>query len=263
MTEKTEEVFCQDSRLRNDYWKAKDYALHANYVSALSEEVMLDLAPRPDEKILDLGCGDGTLGALILKQGARVLGIDSSANLVEAAHERGVDARVGDAQNIQFENEFDAVFSNAALHWMPRQQELITRVFHALKSGGRFVVEMGGKGNISLIHRVLAETLAERGIDFATRDPWTFPSPEEQRERLEKVGFCVVRCSLRKRPTPLPTNVKGWFNTFCNEILFDLPDSDRDDIIGNMVERLRPQICDATGIWTVDYVRLNFVAIKP
>ncbi|MDE2739338.1 MAG: methyltransferase domain-containing protein [Paracoccaceae bacterium] len=246
-----------------DYWKTQDYTLHANFVSALAQEVMQDLAPQRGEKILDIGCGDGELGTFIMEQGATVLGIDSSANFVEAARRRGVNARIEDAQNIQFENEFDAVFSNAALHWMLRQEELMTRVFHALRSGGRFVVEMGGNGNISLICRTLTEILAEYGIDFAARNPWVFPTPDEQRKRLEKAGFKVIKCSLRKRPTPLPTNVRGWFDTFCNEILVDLSDSDRDEILGSMVEKLRPLICGPDGTWTVDYVRLNFVAIKP
>ena len=250
-------------KVNNDYWEAKDYTLHASYVSALTEEVIHDLAPQPGEKILDLGCGDGVLSALILKQGVTVLGIDSSANLVEAAQKRGVDACVEDAQDIQFEDEFDAVFSNAALHWMPRQQELMAKVFHALKSGGRFVVEMGGEGNIALIRHALTEILAEHGIDFAMRDPWVFPAPDEQRKRLQQAGFNVMKCSLRKRPTPLPTNVRGWFDTYCNKILSDLSNSERDDIIDSIVERLRPKICDTNGIWTVDYVRLNFVAIKP
>jgi len=246
-----------------DYWKAQDYTLHANFVSALAQEVMQDLASRRGEKILDIGCGDGELGAFIMEQGATVLGIDSSANFVETALRRGVNARVEDAQNILFEDEFDAVFSNAALHWMLHQEKLITRVFNALRSGGRFVVEMGGDGNISLICRTLTEILAENGIDFASRNPWIFPTPDEQRKRLESAGFSVVKCCLRKRPTPLPTNVKGWFDTFCNEILFDLSDSGRDEVIDSMVERLRPLICSTDGIWTVDYVRLNFVAIKP
>ena len=247
----------------HDCWQAKDYALHANYVSALADEVMRDLAPQAGESILDLGCGDGTLGALMLQQGAKVFGIDSSANLVAAARARGVDARVTDAQNIQFEDKFDAVFSNAALHWMPRQQELIARVFRALKSGGRFVVEMGGEGNIALIRRVLTEILAEYGIDFAMRDPWIFPAPDEQRKRLEQTGFKVIKCHLRSRPTPLPTDVRGWFDTYCNEIFSDLSNSDRADVIDSMVGCLRQQICGAKGIWTVDYVRLNFVAMKP
>ena len=250
-------------KVNNDYWQAKDYTLHANYVPALTEEVIHDLAPQAGENILDLGCGDGVLSTLILEHGVTLLGIDSSANLVEAAQKRGVDARVADAQDIQFAAEFDAVFSNAALHWMPRQQELMANVFDALKSGGRFVVEMGGEGNIARIRRALTQILAERGIDFALRDPWVFPAPDEQRKRLQQAGFNVMKCSLRKRPTPLPTNVRGWFDTYCNEILSDFSNSERDDVIDSMVERLRPQICDADGIWTVDYVRLNFVAMKP
>ena len=250
-------------KTQTDHWNSEDYARHANYVSALTQEVMQDLAPQQGEQILDLGCGDGELAAFIQNNGATVLGIDSSASLVAAAQARGVNAHVKDAQDIQFECEFDAVFSNAALHWMPRQQDLIIRVFNALRPGGRFVAEMGGAGNINLIRQALTEILAERGIDFSTRDPWVFPTPDEQRKRLQKAGFNVIKCGLRKRPTLLPTDVRGWFDTYCREILSDLSASDCNEAINNMVERLRPQICDTDGKWTVDYVRLNFVAIKP
>jgi ubiquinone/menaquinone biosynthesis C-methylase UbiE len=251
-------------KINNDNWNAEDYATHASFVSALSQEVMKDLSPRQGEHILDLGCGDGELAALMQNQhGVTVLGIDSSESFVETAQKRGVNARVGDAQDMQFDCEFDAVFSNAALHWMPQQQELIKRVFKALKPGGRFVAEMGGAGNIRLIRQAMTEILAERGVDFASRDPWTFPTPDEHRERLLQAGFNVIKCNLRKRPTPLPTDVGGWFETFCNEILSDFSMSDRRQSIDAMAEQLRPKICDADGTWTADYVRLNFIALKP
>lgn len=246
-----------------DHWKAKDYVLNANYVSALAQEVIRDLAPQKSEDILDIGCGDGELAAVVQSHGARVVGIDSSTNLVAAAQDRGVDARVEDAQNIKFECAFDAAFSNAALHWMPQQQNLINRVFVALKPGGRFVVEMGGAGNIDLICQAMSAVLAERDIDFAMRNPWTFPTADEQRNRLQKTGFRVTKCRLRKRPTTLPTDIIGWLNTFGSKILSDFSTSDRNSIMIRMAEQLRPQICSADGTWTADYVRLNFVAIKP
>ena len=248
--------------MTHDDWKAEDYATHAGYVPAITRQVLEELAPRRGECILDLGCGDGVLTGVIQRHGATGVGIDGSAGLVAAARDRGIDARIGDAQDMTFDGVFDAVFSNAALHWMPRQDDLIARVFDALKPGGRFVAEMGGAGNIALIRRALTDVLAARGIDFAERDPWTFPTANEQRTRLQKAGFDVVACSLRDRPTPLPTDMKGWFDTFCNAILSNHSPADRRDVTDEMAERLRPRMCDAGGTWTVDYVRLNFVALK-
>jgi len=249
--------------MADDYWKADDYASHASYVSQLSQEVMQDLAPQRGERILDLGCGDGALAEVLMGVGCDVIGIDSSASLVEAARARGVDARLGDAQAIEDDGTFDAIFSNAALHWMPAQAALSQRVFRALKPGGRFVAEMGGAGNIAQIRAAMTEALAEIGIAFADRDPWTFPTPEGHRALLQEIGFRVTKCALRDRPTVLPTDVRGWFVTFSQEILADLDPDRRAAVIDRMVELCRPTLCDAAGKWTVDYVRLNFVAEKP
>ncbi len=248
--------------MADDHWKAEDYASHASFVSQLSNEVMKDLSPRAGERILDLGCGDGELAEFLLTLGCHVIGIDSSASFVEAARARGIEAILGDAQEIDFDSEFDAVFSNAAMHWMPHQWALALRVFRALKPGGRFVAELGGAGNISRLRTAMSTALAEFGIDFAARNPWTFPTPQDQRARLENAGFRVVKCILRDRPTVLPTDVRGWLLTFGQEILADLDAASRETIIGRMVELCRPVLCDAAGKWTVDYVRLNFVAVK-
>lgn len=249
--------------MTDDHWKAEDYGLHASYVSQLSQEVMQDLAPRKGERILDLGCGDGELAEVLMGLGCDVTGVDSSASLVEAAKGRGVNAHLGDARKIDYHAHFDAVFSNAALHWMPEQAILSQRVFRALKPGGRFVAEMGGDGNIAQIRASMTDALAEIGIAFADRDPWTFPAPEEHRAILEESGFQVIKCSLRDRPTELPTDVRGWFVTFGQEILGDLDPDQQQAIIDRMVELSRPALCDAGGKWTVDYVRLNFVAVRP
>ena len=247
----------------DDYWKSEDYASHASYVSQLSQEVMQDLAPQRGEQILDLGCGDGALAEVLMGLGCHVVGIDSSASLVEAAKNRGVKARLDDAQAIEDDAAFDAIFSNAALHWMPAQVALSQRVFRALKPGGRFVAEMGGSGNIAQIRAAMTEALAEIGIAFADRNPWTFPTSEKHRALLEKIGFRVTKCALRDRPTLLPTDVRGWFVTFSQQILDDLDFDRREAVIDRMVELCRPGLCDAAGRWTVDYVRLNFVAEKP
>ena len=249
--------------MANDYWKSEDYASHASYVSQLSQEVLLDLTPQRGEKILDLGCGDGALAEVLMGLGCDVVGIDASASLLEAAKKRGVKARLGDAQAIKDDAAFDAIFSNAALHWMPAQATLSKRVFRALKPGGRFVAEMGGAGNIAQIRASMTEALAEIGIAFADRNPWTFPTPEEHRALLDEIGFRVTKCALRDRPTLLPTDVRGWFVTFSQEILDDLDLDHREAAIDRMVELCRPALCDAAGKWTVDYVRLNFVAERP
>ena len=164
----------------DDYWKSEDYASHASYVSRLSHEVMQDLAPQRGEQILDLGCGDGELAEVLMGLGCDVVGIDSSAGLVEVAKNRGVKARLDDAQAIEDDAAFDAIFSNAALHWMPAQAALSRRVFRALKPNGRFVAEMGGAGNI-------AQILAEIGIAFAIPGP--FPPPKNTARFWKRSGF--------------------------------------------------------------------------
>ena len=229
----------------------------------LSQVVMLDLSPRAGETILDLGCGDGKLAAAMQKLGCEVVGVDSSPSLTAAARARGVDARLGNAEEIDFDESFDAVFSNAAIHWMPRHEELSRRVHRALKPGGRFVAELGGRGNIACIIAAMEEALAELGFRFDERNPWTFPSAEGFRELLELAGFRVEKCALRPRPTTLPTDARGWFDTFCGGILSDIPPETRPALISRMVELCRPHLCSREGTWIVDYVRLNFVAVKP
>ena len=249
--------------MADDHWKPEIYDRHTRFVSQLSQEVISDLSPKEGERILDLGCGDGVLSEFLLNMGCHVTGIDSSASFVKAARARGVEAVLGDAQRIDYDSEFDAVFSNAALHWMPHQSELAARVFRALRPGGRFVAEMGGAGNISKLRTAMTAALAEFGIDYDSRNPWTFPSPREQRARLEKAGFRVAKSILRDRPTILPTDVRGWLMTFGQEFIADLDSASREKALDRMAEHCRPAMCDEAGKWTVDYVRLNFIAVKP
>ncbi len=248
--------------MTNDYWEAEDYANHASYVSQLSQQVMKDLSPSKGEAILDLGCGDGELAKVMADLGCQVVGVDASQNLIDVALSRGIDARVMDAQEIDFDSDFDAAFSNAALHWMPRQEELVHRVYKALKPGGRFVAEMGGQGNIAKVCGALSTALSEIGEDFASRNPWVFPSDQEYQALLQEAGFTVKKVVLRDRPTLLPTDVRGWMVTFTKEMLSDLDESTCQQVIDRMVEICRPELCDADNNWTVDYRRLNFIAIK-
>lgn len=247
----------------DDSWNAGDYSRHARFVSDLSGEVMQDLSPKRGESILDLGCGDGVLTRRIMDRGCAVIGIDSSPDFVSAARSRGVDARLCDAQSIEFDGMFNAVFSNAALHWMKRQHEVGSRVHRALKPGGRYVAEMGGQGNIDRLSRAIATALAEVGIDYSLCNPWTFPDPKSHSDMLSGIGFDVRKCRLRDRPTPLPTDIHGWLSIFARQMLSGLDEAVRKTVLNRIVELCRPELCGSDGTWWVDYVRLNFVAVKP
>src|SRR5690606_30524386 len=133
------------------------------------------------ERILDLGCGDGVLTREIAERGCEVVGVDSSPEMVEAARALGTDARLMDGHCLSFESEFNAVFSNAALHWMNRPDEVLEGVARALKPGGRFVGEFGGDGNIREVLRGIRGALGDRGVDFDRLNPWYFPTAEEYR----------------------------------------------------------------------------------
>ncbi|MGB0387272.1 MAG: methyltransferase domain-containing protein [Ardenticatenaceae bacterium] len=244
-------------------WNPERYARHAGFVAVLGMPVVELLAPEPGERILDLGCGDGPLTEKLVALGCEVVGIDSSAEQVAAARERGLDTYVMDGQALTFESEFDAVFSNAVLHWMKRVDEVIAGVWRALKPGGRFVAEFGGHGNVAQIRNALHEALKRRGMDAKTVDPWYFPTPAEYTSRLEAQGFQVTWMRLIPRPTPLPGDITGWLDTFAESFIFAWPKEERAKILEEVKEALRPNLCDAEGKWSADYVRLRFAATKP
>lgn len=244
-------------------WDPERYDRHARFVSDLGEAVVELLAPRPGECVLDLGCGDGVLTAKLAAMGCRVVGVDGSPAQVEAARRRGVDARVGDGEALAFEEEFDAVFSNAALHWMKRPDAVIDGVWRALRPGGRFVGELGGHGCVRTIVAALGAALAARRVDAVRVNPWYFPTVEDYRTRLEGRGFRVDSIILFPRPTPLPGNVTGWLETFAESFTAALPAGERAPFLAEVEERLRPRLRDEHGRWSADYVRLRFAATKP
>ena len=179
------------------------------------------------------------------------------------ARARGLDARVGDGQALGAlfgDNAFDAVFSNAALHWMPDADAVLGGVAATLRPGGRFVGEAGGHGNVAAVATALLAALAERGVDGRTRWPWRFPTDDEWGEALERHGFAVDECRLVPRPTPLPTGIEGWLVTFADPFLGGLDEAARDAVRARAAELLAPSLRDSAGRWTADYVRLRFVA---
>jgi len=239
-------------------WSAERYARHAAFVPALGTGVVEALAPAEGERILDIGCGDGVLTETIAASGASVVGVDASEAMVAAALARGIDARVADAQRLPFREEFDAAFSNAALHWMPAIDPVLTGVHQALVPGGRFVGELGGHGNVAAIATAIRSVLRARGLDAPA--PWYFPTEHEFRDRLEMAGFAVRHIVLFARPTPLPTGIAGWLETFGSGLIDELPEEDRAAAAQEIESLLAPALRDARGEWTADYVRLRFAA---
>ncbi len=242
------------------HWDARRYASTARFVADLAAPVVDLLAPRRGERILDLGCGDGVLSARIAAAGCEVVAVDGSAEMVAAARARGVDARRVDGQALEFIGEFDAVFSNAALHWMPRGAAVIDGVARALRPRGRFVGEMGGHRNCARILAAIDAALACRGIDSAALNPWYFPGVDEYRELLEARGFAVQRIELLERPTPLAAGFESWMANFGQVFVAPLEAGARAALVAEIKQRLRPDLCGADGQWTADYVRLRFAA---
>ncbi|MGI9434766.1 MAG: class I SAM-dependent methyltransferase [Geminicoccaceae bacterium] len=241
-------------------WNADGYQTHTGFVSTLGAPVVALLAPRPGETILDLGCGDGVLTETLVAAGVHVLGVDASAEMIEAAKARGLNVRRLAAEQLDLDAEFDAVFSNAALHWMLDPDAVIAGVARALKPGGRFVGEFGGHGNVAAITVALVAALNERGVDGASVIPWYFPTPGGYQAKLEHHGFKVESIELIPRPTPLPTDMKGWLNTMAGPFFAALDESARDVALTRTLELLRPCLHDDQGGWTADYVRLRFAA---
>ncbi len=195
--------------------------------------------------------------------GCDVLGVDASRAQVEAAGQRGLDVFAVDGEDLRFDGEFDAVFSNAALHWMKRPARVIDGVWRALRPGGRFVGEFGGAGCIAQIRAALARALAHRSLNADTADPWYFPTAEEYRAHLETRGFVVTHIVLFPRPTPLPGDIVEWLETFARSFLSLVPVAERASLLEEVRGSLHDALCDGDGRWTADYVRLRFAATRP
>lgn len=243
-------------------WNPDTYARDAAFVHELAGGVLEWLAAQPGERILDLGCGDGQLTERIAATGASVVGIDASPQMVAAARSRGVKADQGPAEKLPYPDHiFEAVFSNAVLHWVRGQDEMLSQVRRVLGPGGRFVAEMGGHGNIAAIRVAFAGVLARHGFASLGERGNYYPTAEAYSNRLERHGFTVKRILFFPRPTPLNDGgMTGWLNTFCRGALDALPETLRTTAVDETVALLATALRDHDGHWTADYVRLRFIA---
>jgi trans-aconitate methyltransferase len=243
-------------------WDPKAYAEAGAFVHRLAGGVVEWLNPQPDESILDLGCGDGQLTVRLAASGAKVQGVDASPEMVESARQRGVEAQRAAAESLPFADaRFDAVFSNAVLHWVRGQDTMMAEVHRVLRAGGRFVAELGGHGNVAAIHVALMAVLERHGFGDLEREVNYYPTPEAYRERLERAGFRVERMELIPRPTPLEKGgMADWVRTFRRGVLEELPEPLRETVVLETTRLLAPTLRDEKGRWTADYVRLRFIA---
>jgi SAM-dependent methyltransferase len=238
-------------------WDAADYARVGGFVAELGGAALDLLGPQPGERILDIGCGEGTLTKKIVERGATVLGIDNSPEMIEAARAKGLDAVLMAAEDLPFSAEFDAAFSNATLHWVLEKEQAARAIFQALKPGGRFAGEMGGEGNLAKLREALDEELVIRGYVPPVKASNWYASPEEFATVYETAGFEQVDARLIERPTPIEHGVAQWVTTFRRGWLDGaaVPEQERAEIGAAVADRMGSNIAD--------YVRLRFIMRKP
>ncbi|MFI5185689.1 MAG: class I SAM-dependent methyltransferase [Chitinophagales bacterium] len=247
-------------------WNADLYNQQHNFVYEHGENVLEWLDPQEGEKILDVGCGTGELTNKIHEAGAIVTAIDSSQEMIEKARDKYDDIKffISDAGSFSFNEKFDAVFSNAVLHWINKQQEALQCIYHVLKNGGRFVFEMGGRHNVESIHNAIRKAMKEEGVeDKIPVDLNYFPSVAEQCSLLEKVGFTVSDVMYFKRPTRLEgeDGMRLWIDQFCSFFFKNISNELKEKITTRAVRELR-KTNYRNGEWNADYVRLRVKAIK-
>jgi trans-aconitate methyltransferase len=249
-------------------WKTALYDNKLGYVSEFGKGIVQLLNPAKGEKILDLGCGTGDLAYEILKTGATVTGMDSSNTMIEKARSKYPEIKflVCNAENFKLDESFDAVFSNAALHWMKNAKQVLECVWDVLNKGGRFVAEFGGKGNVETIIKATSEVLSQDyGIDAMGLNPWYFPSVAEYSTLLEQQGFRVTYAVYFDRPTKMEDGENGlnhWLIGFADDFFKEFSDVEKKDVIEKIASKARKDLFQ-NGSWYLDYMRLRIIAIKP
>ncbi len=246
-------------------WDPALYDSRAAFVSRAAGGLIDWLEPRSGESILDLGCGTGELAMAIATSGARVVGLDASAEMIAAARERApaLEWIVGDGEALAFDDAFDAVFSNAALHWMTRAEAAARGIARALKPGGRLVAELGGAGCVATVCAAVAGELEARGEDPARWLRWYFPTIAQYATVLASAGLEPRAMSLFERPTRLPGSdgLRAWLQIFLSPLIQHLG-GQAPAFVAAVEARCRPRLFDGAD-WILDYVRLRLRAVNP
>ena len=246
-------------------WDAELYTQKHAFVFQYGSNLIDILKPGKSERILDLGCGTGELTSQISSLCNQVIGVDLSESMISKAklNYKEIEFQVADARSYRTNEPFDAIFSNAAFHWIKEADILAETLFSCLKPGGRIVAEMGGYQNISKIRNALKKVLREFGISIVT-EPWYFPTIGQYANHLEKAGLIVDAALLIERPTQLEgeDGMRKWLDQFADDFLDEADEAHHDEILETTVNRLR-QVAYHEGSWWADYWRLRFVAHKP
>jgi 2-isopropylmalate synthase len=242
-------------------WNPKTYNKHTAFVSQLALPVVDLLAPKKGENILDAGCGDGTLAVEIEHRGAKVIGVDMSAEMVEACRDNGIEAYIGSVTDLPYDNMFDALFSNAMLHWVKDARGAVQNIAKVLKNGGKFICEFGGEGNAYHLVSAMEEVFANHPEFGVFNNPWYFPSVEEYRALLESEGFRVEYIEIIPRPTPMD-DIANWLDIFANGVTLHLSSEQYEVFKEEVTEILKKKIYSGEEGWMLDYRRLRVKAIK-
>lgn len=247
-------------------WNSQLYDQQHAFVSTYGTEVLAWLDPQPNESILDVGCGTGDLTKQIADHGSHVIGTDYSADMVAAAQKKypSIDFRQINGEELPFDNEFDAIFSNATFHWIKDQEALIKGLYASLKPNGRLIVEFGGKGNVASMQQAIRQASIALGLeDFVDIDFWYFPSITAYSTLLEKHGFEVQEAYLFDRPTTLKgeDGMLKWIEQFGVNAFTNLTTEQTTQLKKRAVELLRPDRYIQEE-WIADYRRIRIKAIK-
>ncbi|GKS12757.1 methyltransferase type 11 [Paenibacillus chitinolyticus] len=253
------------SELSNNHWNPKVYPEHPDFGVKPGVEALSLLLPQTGERILDVGCGNGDLTAEIAAAGAVPTGIDLSEEMVRKARQKypELNFQVEDVCQYRTDVRFDAVFSNAALHWIKDAPAVARTIWLALRDGGRFVAEFAGRGNVAALTNAMEQELVARGYAWAGRSPWYFPTIGEYASLLEQTGFRVMLAQHFDKPTPLKgdTGVRKWLDSFADYFFRDVTLADKASIYNAIEAKVKPHLI-REGQWMMDTSRLRIVAVK-
>lgn len=249
-----------------DHWNADLYDHKHSFVSKYGNSLIELLAPKQGEKILDLGCGTGDLAKKLHDAGVNIVGADKSQNMITQALNKypHIHFMVQDATSLGFNSDFDAVFSNATLHWVKQPKQALHCIYQSLTPGGRFVAEFGGKGNVQMITEEIINQLKQSGIEYRMEKfPWYYPSIGEYTSLMEEAGFRVTFAEHFERPTPLEgeNGLRNWIEMFGSQMFADI-DEDKKEYIITKVENNLKEILYKNGSWIADYKRIRIIGVK-